>query len=222
MSETKRKTSPAMNVFLAVCAVLCLGLLVYAVLFDSETDLYIGGIIFRSVRQKASACTSVIIALTTLVSWIPVLRDPADEAERKKGKRSVIALSAIFAVMLALTVYVISEDIVISKKAAIAVENLDGGKCIVLSENENHFRSSDDPYYEITLYKRDGIKLEKIGRLNEFNYTNSQMIKNGQYRVEDNGSSVTVYYDYGELANGLKWKDDLEEIPEYITKDYDL
>jgi hypothetical protein len=49
------------------------------------------------------------------------------------------------------------------------------------------------------------------------------MIRNGQYKVEREGDTVTVYYDYGELINGLTWKDEYKDNPpEYIEKKYSL
>ena len=49
------------------------------------------------------------------------------------------------------------------------------------------------------------------------------MVRNGQYRVERNGDTVKVFYDYGELTNGLKWKDEYaDDPPEYIEKEYSL
>ena len=49
------------------------------------------------------------------------------------------------------------------------------------------------------------------------------MVRNGQYKVERVGDTVKVYYDYGELINGLKWKDEyINDPPEYIEKEYRL
>ena len=49
------------------------------------------------------------------------------------------------------------------------------------------------------------------------------MVKNGQFEVERNGDSITIYYDYGELINGLTWKDEYKENPpQYVEKVYKL
>ena len=90
-------------------------------------------------------------------------------------------------------------------------------------ENEESFSSSDEKFYEITVYYRDGIRLKKIGRQNEYYFSNNNMVKNEQFKVESSSDSVTIYYDYGELINGMKWQEEYSDNPpQYIDKEYKL
>ena len=40
-------------------------------------------------------------------------------------------------------------------------------------------------------------------------------------QVESNDDIITIHYDYGELINGMKWKDEYcDNPPQYIEKEY--
>ena len=49
------------------------------------------------------------------------------------------------------------------------------------------------------------------------------MVRNGQYKVERDGDTVTVFYDYGELINGVIWGEEYGDNPtKYIEREYSL
>jgi len=106
-----------------------------------------------------------------------------------------------------------------SRKAVIAEVELDDGRSVLLVEKEDHFTVTDGSFNNVTVYCREAIRLKKIGELSEYNYTNNHMIRDNQYRVEQSGDTVTIYYDYGSLTGGLKWRD---EAPEFIIKEYNI
>ena len=110
-----------------------------------------------------------------------------------------------------------------SRKAAIAETDIGEGQSLILVENEEKFSSDDESFYEITVYCREGIKLKKIGRQTEYYFLHDNMVRNGQFKVEREGDTVRVYYDYGELTNGLQWNDEYKDTPPaYIDKEYNL
>ena len=46
------------------------------------------------------------------------------------------------------------------------------------------------------------------------------MVKNGQFEIEKHDDSVKIHYDYGELVNSMKWKDEYSDNPpQYIEKE---
>ena len=205
----------------AVVAIIAVMFVIFLYLKDCE--LYIGGVILQNVRAGAGLIIEIPMLILALILNVNSLKKISDENQQKKAKRSIVGLSIVTLLILGFTCWVISEDVERSAKSAIAEEDIGGGQELLLVENEEKFSSDGESFYEISIYCREGLRLKKIGRQTEYYYLHDNMIRNGQYKVERKGDTVTVYYDYGELINGLTWKDEYKDNPpEYIDKKYSL
>ena len=161
--------------------------------------------------------------LIVIIEYLKNIRKNEDSKARNKAIRYTIIVSAFTLLMIAFAIYIVASSVTHTRKAAIAERAIGDGENVLLMENEESFTTSNETFYEITVYYRDGIRLEKIGRQSEYYYSNNNMVKNGQFEVERNGDSITIYYDYGELINGLTWKDEYKDNPpQYVEKVYKL
>ncbi len=205
----------------AVIAVLAAMAFVFIYLKDCE--LYIGGVILSNVHTLVGIVFEILVLIIVIPVSVTNLKKAGDEKERRRIKISIIGVSAFLLIMLVFVSRIVAGYAERSRKAAIAEIDIGEGQSILLVENEEQFSLSEDSFFEITLYCREGLRLKKIGRQTEYYYAHNNMVRNGQYKVERVGDTVKVYYDYGELINGLKWKDEyINDPPEYIEKEYRL
>ena len=207
----------------AVAVVAFLAVMTVVFFYLKDRELYIGHVILHNSRAVAGLLLEISVLIITIVTNAISLKHISDEKERKKMKISVIAVSVILVFMLGFTCWILIDDVEDSRKATIAETDIGEGQSLLLVEKEEHFSTSGDSFYEITVYCREGLRLKKIGRQTEYYFLHDNMVRNGQYRVERDGDTVKVFYDYGELTNGLKWKEEYSDVPpEYIEKEYSL
>ena len=207
----------------AAVVIAVIALMGFIFFYLKDCKLYIGGVIVNNVRALAGLFFEMIVLIMAIVLNATGLKKVTDAKERKKLIISVIGVSVVLLLMLAFSCRIVADDVERSRKAAIAETDIGEGLSLLLEENEEHFSLSEDSFYEITVYSRKGLRLTRLGRQSEYYYAHNNMVRNGQYRVERNGDTVKVFYDYGELINGLKWKDEYaDDPPEYIEKEYSL
>ena len=203
-------------------------LIIFAVLaaifiFLKGHELYIGGVVINNATTLVGIIFEIIVLFVVIIESIKNTRKTDDPKTRKKIKGYVIGISIFTFLMIVFTGYLIASNATLSNKAAIAEREIGNGKSVLLMENQRHYTTSNETYYEITVYYRDGIRLKRIGRQNEYYFSNNNMVKNGQFEVESNDDIITIHYDYGELINGMKWKDEyINNPPHYIDKEYKL
>lgn len=186
-------------------------------LYMKGYDLYLFGVIW----QDAGFIWYLIFVMPILLMHVirgakNLKRNTGDEGHRTVYPVVFLILFLVSAVFLG---GLIAEGISLSRRSVIAEERLDDGRSVLLVEKEEHSTVTEGSSDKVTVYCREGVRLKKIGELDEFSYTNDHMIRDKQYRLEQSGDTVTVYYDYGSLTGGLKWRD---EAPEYIVREYNI
>lgn len=206
--------------FLCVVIIAVMGVVFF---YLKDCELYIGGVILRNVHTMVGILFEIFMFIIVIIVSSKNLKKISDEKERKKTKGYIVGISVLTLFFLGFTFQLIAEYVEQSRKAAIAETDIGEGQSLLLVENEEKFSSDGESFYEITVYCRKGLKLKKIGRQIEYYFLHDNMVRNGQYRVERKGDTVTVHYDYGELTNGMKWKDEYKDNPPaYIDKEYNL
>ncbi len=194
-----------------------------AFLYFKGYELYIGGVVLYNASSLIGITFEIIILIIAIIETVKNIRKTEDSKARNKSIRYTIIVSVLTLLLIVFAIYIVTSSVAHSRKTAIAERNIGDGKYIVLMEYEESFTTSEDTFYEIIVYYRDGIRLKKIGRQDEYYYSNNNMVKNEQFKVSRNGDSITISYDYGELINGLTWKDEYKDNPpQYIEKEYKL
>ena len=180
-------------------------------------DLYLCGVIWKDAGFMWYLIFMTPILLIHVIRGAKNRKSNADEGGHRTGY--LVVFLSLFLVSTVFMCGLLVEGISESRKAVTAEVSLEDGRSILLVEKEEHFSVSESTFNNVTVYCRDAVRLKKIGELSEYNYTNNHMIRDNQYRVEQSGDTVTIYYDYGSLTGGMEWRD---EAPEYIIKEYNI
>lgn len=221
MDETKQKSK--LDIKTAAILLIILAVLVAIFIYLNGYELYIGGVVIYNVLTLVGIIFEIIVLLVAIIESIKNIKKTDDSKTKKKIKGYIIGISIFTILMTIFTGHIVASNVNLSNSAAIAEREIGDGKSILLMENEEKYSSSDESYYMITIYYRDGIRLKEIGKQDEIFYSHNNMVKNGQFEVEKSGDSVKIHYDYGELVNGLKWNDEYSDNPpQYIDKEYKL
>ena len=222
MNEDNTQKSKVGWKTLVLTLIIC-GALTATFLYFKGYELYIGGVVLYNASSLIGIVFEIIVLVIVIIEYLKNIRKNEDSKARNKAIRYTIIVSAFTLLMIAFAIYIVLSSVTHTRKAAIAERAIGDGENVLLMENEESFTTSNETFYEITVYYRDGIRLKKIGRQSEYYYSNNNMVKNGQFEVERNGDSITIYYDYGELINGLTWKDEYKDNPpQYVEKVYKL
>jgi len=222
MNEENTQSNKVGWITTAVLLIICVAsVAVYVYLKGYE--LYIGGVVINNVTSLVGILLDIILLFIVIIECVKKIRNADESKARNKNIGYIIGIFVFFIIMIVFISQIIATDVVRSNKATIAEREIGNGKSVLLMENEESFSSSDEKFYEITVYYRDGIRLKKIGRQSEYYFSNNNMVKNEQFKVESSSDSVTIYYDYGELINGMKWQEEYSDNPpQYIDKEYKL
>ena len=180
-------------------------------------DLYLFGVIWNDTGFIWYLIFLMPILLMHVIRGAKNRKSNPGAEEHRTGY--LIVFLSLFLVSAVFMGGLLAESISRNRKAVIEEVKLNDGRSILLVEKEEHLTVTESTFNNVTVYCREAIRLKKIGELNEYNYTNNHMIRDNQYRVEQNGDTVTIYYDYGSLTGGIKWRD---EAPEYIIKEYNI
>lgn len=223
MKTTRRGLSKKDIFKIALWSAIYIIPLLFVLLYVRNYKIYVAGVIFGNVRSW--------MGLFLLVFWNVCIFF----RYRKKGKRensgfkeldgknriTLILIIAFYVMIFIFLVWSFWDNVNRSRNATIVEVGIGKDGNILLVEEE-HKSITDKKYYGITVYYIDGIRLKEIGFLPEMSYTNRQMIKNGQYKLEYDDDTVTMYYYYGELE-GVEWSDEVKkEREEYLKCEYSI
>ena len=214
--ETEDKNTKGMIRGIAV-TVAVLALFFTVSIYIKGYDLYLFGVIWKDAGFMWYLIFMIPILLMHVIRGAKNWKNSADEEGHRTGYLVIYLI--LFLVSSVFMCGLLAEGISAGKKAVIAEVSLNDCRSVLLVEKEEHFTVTEGSFNNVTVYCREAVRLKKIGELSEYDYTNNHMIKDNQYRVEQNGDTVTIYYDYGSLTGGLKWRD---EAPEYIIKEYNI
>lgn len=200
--------------------IIIVGLMVALFLYLKDRTFYIGGMIWNDLGNMSVYMLGVFSYGLYIIGYAKKLIK-GDEDERKEVKGKFILCVIMGMLMLGIYVWSIA-DVVVKSRNTVCVEmDLGEGQSLILAESEYRFSSIKSN--EITIYIREGIRLKKIGRQDEYNFLNNSMVRNGQYKVERDGDTVTVFYDYGKLINGVIWGEEYaDNPPKFIEREYSL
>lgn len=200
--------------------IIIVGLMVALFLYLKDSTFYIGGMIWSDLDLTLAYFWLVLSYSLYIIGYAKKLKK-SDKDERKGVWGPLILCVVIGLLMLSIFVWNIADVVVKSRNTESVEMDLGEGQSLILAESEYKFSSKKSN--EITIYIREGIQLKKIGRQDEYFFLNNNIIRNGQYKVERDGDTVTVYYDYGKLVNGLTWGEEYgDNPPKYIECEYSL
>ena len=224
MNEADKQTKKSNRISIAVILIAC-AFLPAVFIYLKGYEIYIFGVVFHNVPLLIGVIFEILALLIIAAQWVNSYRKAEDPETRKKSIRYSIGVSAFTIIMLIFAIRVIAYEVSLSNNASFAEREIGDGKSVLLMEESETFSTStsSDTLFEISVYYRDGIRLKKIGRENEYYYSHNNMVKNEQFEVESTGDTITIHYDYGELTNGMTWKDEyIDNPPEYLDREYKL
>ena len=219
MKTANKPTIPEIIFFLVYFAFLIAVCSFYIFLKHNERDIYFAGCIFPN--SSISLAVPFLSCIFSVYEAVDRLKKTEDNNKRRSLKSHLLIVSVFGTAFLGFTVWDIADTYIGSKDKNCREIIVDDGKTVLLEETREKSTITNNSYDYIYVYRKYGSTVRRLGRIYEDRYTNSPMIANDHYSWEYNGEKFTLYLDYGDLCDGVKWRDGVEP-PEYISEEYTL